>query len=466
MPCAATPRATRCSSSRRCRRGGTGRGAHDPVLSPKLQAVIGSRLRQLSPSAAQVLGLAATVGRAFRADVLAAAGTTEDELVGGLDELWRRGIIREQGTDAYDFAHGRIRDVAYDALSPPLRRRNHLRIADGLERLHGPELDAVSGELARHRDRGGRPVDAIGWYQRAAVQAQRLHANVEAVRLLGRARELVASLPPGAERSHHELRVLSALPTPLAVVEGFASPDLEAVQRRVMALSATLGTDPDPSLLRSLVMSSLCRRDFDGARAVASRLQRTAERAGDDAPPRSRPSTCWASPPSGTAPSRWPAATSSASCATSDPRRRAEHLVRFGHDPAPVCLSRLGNTLWFLGHDDEAVRAADGAVAMADAAGQPFSRGVVHVFGALLAVDLDDPGGYRDHVVALARDAEHMPLAATVGAFLGYLDVLDGRAAAGIARIRTVIDAGPRDHAPGQARLPPAPPRGRPPDHR
>jgi AAA ATPase domain/Bacterial transcriptional activator domain len=95
-------------------------------LSPKVQAVIESRLARLPGPARELVGVAATIGRAFTSDVLAAACDLDERaLVGGLDELWRRRIVRDQGADAYDFTHDRVREVAYRTLSPARRRRTH-----------------------------------------------------------------------------------------------------------------------------------------------------------------------------------------------------------------------------------------------------------------------------------------------------------------------------------------------------
>ena len=60
-----------------------------------------------------------TVGRSFAVRVLEQAGDgDEDALVQGLDELWQRRIVRERGADAYDFAHDKLREAAYNTLSP------------------------------------------------------------------------------------------------------------------------------------------------------------------------------------------------------------------------------------------------------------------------------------------------------------------------------------------------------------
>ena len=70
-----------------------------------------------------MIELAATIGREFTFDVLQqASGDDEEMLVRGLDELWQRHIIREIGTNAYDFSHGKLRDVTYASLSAARRR--------------------------------------------------------------------------------------------------------------------------------------------------------------------------------------------------------------------------------------------------------------------------------------------------------------------------------------------------------
>ena len=96
------------------------------TLPAKVQAVIGARLAQLSAPARQLARIAAVIGRNFTFDLLAEASEQpERDLVIGLDELWRRRIIREQGVTAYDFSHDRIREVAYGEISPMLRRHLH-----------------------------------------------------------------------------------------------------------------------------------------------------------------------------------------------------------------------------------------------------------------------------------------------------------------------------------------------------
>src|SRR5205823_15131211 len=155
---------------------------------PTVQAVITGRLAQLSPLAREVVSLAAVIGRAFTWSVLAQTSHLDEEmLVRGLDELWRKRIVREQGEDAYDFSHDKLRVVAYAGLSAARRRLLHRRVAEILEALYADALDQVSGHIAFHLEQADRVEQAITYYRRAAEAARKRSANTEALALYRRA---------------------------------------------------------------------------------------------------------------------------------------------------------------------------------------------------------------------------------------------------------------------------------------
>jgi predicted ATPase len=92
-------------------------------LPEKVQALLEERLADLSLMARDLAGLAATIGRSFRFDLLAAVSDVpEVTLVRALDELCQRRILLEQGADAYTFSHDKLRQVAYASLSCARRR--------------------------------------------------------------------------------------------------------------------------------------------------------------------------------------------------------------------------------------------------------------------------------------------------------------------------------------------------------
>lgn len=181
-------------------------------LPGRVRQVLEARLGQLSPPARGVIDLAAAIGRAFSFDVLAAAGDLdEDQLVTALDECWRRRIIREQGADAYDFSHDKLREAAYAQLSRTRRHWLHGRVARALERVHAADLDGAAATIAGQYEAARAPEPAITYYARAATRARAVYAHDEARAALERGINLLATLPPGEPRSEWTTRLHEAL---------------------------------------------------------------------------------------------------------------------------------------------------------------------------------------------------------------------------------------------------------------
>jgi hypothetical protein len=418
-----------------------------------VQALIESRLAQLTPEALEVVGIAATVGREFTADVIAHAVEQDDNtLVRALDELWRRRIVREQGRDAYDFSHDRIREVAYHALSPARRRQHHLRVAAALKQLHAHDAAVVSGQVAAHYERAGVPGEAIRWYESAAEAALRLHASGEAMRLLARARDLLDLLPGTPERQARELALVGATLAPLSTVEGFGSARLASLHRRGLELSSALGVEPAPHLLRSLAITSFSLDDFAAAQRYGEQLAERAAHDRDDA------LVVESEYVRGIA-SFWQGRMGAArqhferAVAQWRPERRPAHLLRYGLDPQVICLSRLANTYWFLGDADAAHRTRAAALALADEARHPPSRAITHVFAALLSLETGETALVDACVSILeersvVNDAPQIRRAADL--LRAYLDVSAGSVAPGMARIERLLDdPDGSGHAPG-----------------
>src|SRR4029450_6833788 len=101
-----------------------------PGLPPRAHAVMAGRLALLSDHARETAAAAAVIGRAFDLDVLVRLVGDGEGGVRALGELWRKRIVREQGPNAYDFTHDKLRDVAYGETSAPQRRRLHRRVAE------------------------------------------------------------------------------------------------------------------------------------------------------------------------------------------------------------------------------------------------------------------------------------------------------------------------------------------------
>jgi DNA-binding SARP family transcriptional activator/Tfp pilus assembly protein PilF len=159
---------------------GQSKNDHLPL---SMQKAIQSRLKNLSPTANDLADLAATVGRAFTFDILShASNAEEDELVRGLDELWQQQIVREQASDAYEFSHQKLGEVAYAGMDAARRSMLHKKVAEALEANVVDDLDIVSGEIAAHFEEAGLLDRALPYYIRAGDVARRMYANDSAIR--------------------------------------------------------------------------------------------------------------------------------------------------------------------------------------------------------------------------------------------------------------------------------------------
>ncbi|MCP4428414.1 MAG: AAA family ATPase [Chloroflexi bacterium] len=186
-----------------------------PDLPPKVQSVIETRLSQLSSSARELTNLAAAIGRSFTFELLVEASKKgEETAVHDLDELWQRRIIREQGLDAYDFSHDKIRQVAYASLSAARRRLLHGRIINALKTIHAHNLDKVSGQLAIHHEAARQLSEAVGFYHRAAKISNSIFAHQETERHLRRA---IALLPQTDARARQQAEIHELLGDVLAL---------------------------------------------------------------------------------------------------------------------------------------------------------------------------------------------------------------------------------------------------------
>lgn len=167
--------------------------ADDPVagsVSRGVHALLRARISSVGETAGQVLAAAAVIGRSFDLPTVRhASGRSEEETIEAMEELVRRGLVRDDddiadGPIRYDFSHGRLREAAYEAISPARRRLLHRRTADALRLdLPGVGGDAVARFvlIASHERAAGRPAEAIVAFREAAVRAEAVFANREAI---------------------------------------------------------------------------------------------------------------------------------------------------------------------------------------------------------------------------------------------------------------------------------------------
>jgi class 3 adenylate cyclase/tetratricopeptide (TPR) repeat protein len=161
-------------------------------LPGSLEELLVARIDDVEPAGRQVLRVASVLGsRVPDADLRQLLGTPVEE------PTWRAldHFLAADGDDAHRFRSGLVRDAAYEGL--PFRRRVELhgRAADALlARAVADEAEHATA-LSRHSHAALRYDEAWRWSVLAGRRAQAVHANAEALVLLGRARAAGRRLP-------------------------------------------------------------------------------------------------------------------------------------------------------------------------------------------------------------------------------------------------------------------------------
>ena len=351
-----------------------------PLPASDLTTVLRNRLAQASVTAREVTGLAAAVGTDFTLDLLTEASDLgADVVVGAVDELWHRRILREFG-DGYDFSHDLLRETAYAQVSPAKRWLLHRRVAQGLELLHAGDPNLVAAQLAGQYARGGRAGRAVTYYRRAAGVAAGRFAYGEAIRLHKEALSIVRGLPAGTDRDRQELAILEAMAAPLNAKYGYSSPELQQTLERSIALAESLGRKTSTiiglvSLFGFAVRPGTHRRRPRARQAgpwpsstPASELERPGafrrRRAGREPRDGQRGGTCVIS--------SWPPM-----------RRVVRPWLSVGVRADVHSKAWAAYAHWLLGHDHEALSACHQAIALARSMDHPYCLAVALAYSSI-----------------------------------------------------------------------------------
>ncbi len=109
---------------------------------------------------------------------------------------------------AYLFKHALTQETAYESLLLKRRREIHRRVAETIEQLSANELDEQAAILAKHYAESGDDAKTFEFALRAADNARRLYAYVEARGLYALALEALARLPDNEENRRRRVDTL------------------------------------------------------------------------------------------------------------------------------------------------------------------------------------------------------------------------------------------------------------------
>jgi hypothetical protein len=211
-----------------------------------IREVIARRIGHLGEPSGRVLALGAVLGPEFGIDVLRAVddGDGDPELLDLLDEAVRSGLLATvPGTPGrYRFSHDLIREGLYQAMPASRRARDHLRIAQALERLHASAPEAHLAELAFHYFQAASAdsasaAKAIDYATRAGKRASRALAYEEGARLFRMALALVDASAEASDEERIEILLLLG-----DVLARAGDPQAQAAFRQAAEIARRIGS--------------------------------------------------------------------------------------------------------------------------------------------------------------------------------------------------------------------------------
>jgi AAA ATPase domain len=365
-----------------------------------------ARLDRFAP-VKEIAQIGAAIGREFGYELIAAvAPHPKPELDNALAQLVESGLAFRQGEppDAvYTFKHALVQDAAYDSLLRRRRQELHGKIARVIEERF-PDIAETEAELLAHHYTEAKELQkAIPLWQKAGSLAIKRLALVEAIAHLNKGLELVAALPPSAERDGKELNLRCPLGTAWLELKGWAAQEGWDSLHPALALANALHrSDALLTILWGLRLNVLAggrvaeslhwvRQILDAAKAYQDQdLLVLGHYAALD-------SYYYLGEPI-------------------KARKHAEHVLALyaqphghlvdilSHDPKTVALMFAAQATWMLGYPEQAIKMTEAADSHARGVGHPFDLGPALTIGAIVFDYLREP----DELLKRAQEAERL----------------------------------------------------------
>lgn len=181
-----------------------------------------------------VAHLAATLGRVFNYDLLAAISPLDEATLNhALEQLVDAELIYRRGTppDAiYEFKHALVQDAAYNSLLRSKRLQIHRRTGEVLEKKFPETVTAKPELLAHHFREACLPAKAFTYAMRAGEAAASRYAPTEARARFQEALDLAHSLPPSENASRAQIDAILKLAS-VAQNRGHYEADLKNLEQ-------------------------------------------------------------------------------------------------------------------------------------------------------------------------------------------------------------------------------------------
>ncbi len=356
-----------------------------------LQDSLMARLDRLA-TVREVAQLAATVGRNFNFELLAAVSPLGDrELRDALAQLLEAELIYHRGLPAdeeYVFKHLMVQEVAYQTLLKTTRQRYHARIAKALLEQFPQTVENQPEVLAHHYTEAHLAKEAIGYWQQAGQKAVASSANLEAIGHLNQGLKLLNTLPDTPERVEQELKLQLTLAVPLTATSGYAAPEVEHAYKRARQLSQQMGQTPQlfPALY-GLWRYRCLRAEYKTALELGKELLKLAQDLQDTAfvmaSHRTLGATFFYLGELSDSRAHLAQVIDNLSRDQSSPTQLIQEAYDV-IDPRVASRSYMSWVLWLFGYADQARQASREVVALAQTLAHPFSMALALSFAAWL----------------------------------------------------------------------------------
>jgi class 3 adenylate cyclase/tetratricopeptide (TPR) repeat protein len=405
-----------------------------------VQSILASRIDRLPLDEKRLLQSAAVIGKDVPLGLLhGIAELPDEELRPGLAHLQAAEFLYEKNLFPdleYTFKHALTHDVAYGSLLQDRRRDLHAKVMETIEALYADRPIEQIERLAHHAFRGEVWPKAVGYLRQAAGKAFARSANREAVAYLEQALAALAHLPESRETMELAIDLRFEMRSslfPLGEV-GAMLTVLRDAERIATALD-----DRRRLAWVSVYMSqySWVTGHLSEARASGERAGAIAEALGDS--PLQAVANYYAG----------------AACFASTDYRAAEGFLRkalhylegelsrerFGLAGFPSVMARwlLASSLAERGEFPEGLIHGQEGLLIADELRHPYSL-ILMCWGLALLYtlkgELSRASAQLERALSLCRDWTVPVLSPVTAGFLGYLQVLSGQVAEGLAALQ------------------------------
>src|SRR4029078_5076296 len=208
-------------------KGASGGASWSTAVPDTLQDSLMARLDNLA-SAKTVAQISPAMGREFSFDLLEAiAPSPPQEVRAAVDRLREAGLLSRRefsAVETYTFKHALVQETAYASMLRSERMPLHRRIAETLATKFVDVTEGAPEVVAYHYTQAREITPAVNYWLKAARQASKRSAFMEAVTHFETALKLLEKLPQDKTRLELELQLQQSLANASIAAKGFGAP--------------------------------------------------------------------------------------------------------------------------------------------------------------------------------------------------------------------------------------------------